>query len=60
MKTYSRNLEKAITKSGQKWTGTHGMRHSYAQNQLEAGKTKSEVSQEMGHNREEITDTYLR
>jgi integrase len=60
MRTYSRNLEKAITKTGQKWNGTHGIRHSYAQSQLEAGKSKLEVSQEMGHNREEITDTYLR
>ena len=59
-RTYTRNLKIAIEKSGQKWTGTHGMRHSYAQSQLEAGKTKLEVSQEMGHNREEITDTYLR
>ena len=60
IKTYSYNLKSAIEKSGQKYTGTHGIRHSYAQAQLEAGKTKSEVSQEMGHNREEITDVYLR
>ena len=59
-RTYTRHLKEAIEKSGQKWSGTHGMRHSYAQSQLEAGKTKLEVSQEMGHNREEITDTYLR
>jgi integrase len=59
-KTYSRNLEKAIIQTGQNFNGTHGIRHSYAQSQLEAGKSKSEVSQEMGHNREEITNIYLR
>jgi integrase len=58
--TYQRHLKEAIEKSGQKWSGTHGIRHSYAQNQIEAGKTKEEVSQELGHNREEIINTYLR
>ena len=58
-RTYSRDLEKAIKKSGQKYNGTHGIRHSYAQKMLE-NHSKAEVSQEMGHSREEITDTYLR
>ena len=59
-KTYSRHLKKAIENLGQKYNGTHGIRHSFAQTQLEAGKTKQEVSYELGHNREEITDVYLR
>ncbi len=59
-KTYSRDLQKEIEKTGQKFNGTHGIRHSYAQNQLELGKTKQEVSEAMGHVREEITNTYLR
>ncbi len=59
-KTYSRDLQKEIEKTGQKYNGTHGIRHSYAQNQLELGKTKQEVSEAMGHKREEITNTYLR
>mgnify|MGYP000853903779 FL=1 len=58
-RTYSRDLEKAIKKSGEKYNGTHGIRHSYAQKMLET-HSKAEVSQEMGHSREEITDTYLR
>lgn len=58
--TYSRDLKKEIEKSGQKFNGTHGIRHSFAQNQLENGKSKAQVSQAMGHTREEITDTYLR
>ena len=58
-RTYSRNLQKKIEESGQKYNGTHGIRHTYAQKMLE-NHTKAEVSQEMGHSREEITDTYLR
>ena len=58
-RTYSREIKKEIEKTGQKYNGTHGIRHSYAQKMLET-HSKAEVSQEMGHSREEITDTYLR
>ena len=58
-RTYSRNLQKKIEESGQKYNGTHGIRHSYAQKMLE-NHSKAEVSKELGHTREEITDTYLR
>ena len=58
-RTYSRDFQKQIEKSGQKYNGTHGIRHSYAQKMLET-HSKAEVSQEMGHSRPEITDTYLR
>lgn len=58
--TYRDQLQKQIERTGQEYNGTHGIRHTYAQNQLEAGKSKSEVSESMGHSREEITNTYLR
>ena len=58
-RTYARDFQKQIEKSGQIYNGTHGIRHSYAQKMLE-NHTKAEVSQEMGHSRPEITDTYLR
>lgn len=58
--TYRDQLQREIEKTGQKYNGTHGIRHSYAQNQLELGKSKQEVAQDMGHSREEITNTYLR
>jgi site-specific recombinase XerD len=58
--TYRDHLQKEIEKSGQKYNGTHGIRHSYAQKELEAGKSKQEVSESMGHSREEITNVYLR
>ena len=58
-RTYARDFQKQIEKSGQKYNGTHGIRHTYAQKMLET-HSKAEVSQEMGHSRPEITDTYLR
>ena len=58
-RTYSRDLQKKIEESGQKYNGTHGIRHTYAQKMLETNP-KIAVSQEMGHSRAEITDTYLR
>lgn len=58
-RTYSRDFQKQIEKSGQKYNGTHGIRHSYAQKMMETN-SKAEVSKEMGHSRAEITDTYLR
>jgi len=59
-KTFSRHLKKAIEKSGQKFNGAHGIRHTFAQDKLEAGASKQEVSEAMGHKREEITHVYLR
>ncbi len=58
--TYRDQLQKAIEKTGQTYNGTHGIRHAYAQKELEAGKSKQEVSESMGHVRPEITNTYLR
>ncbi len=58
--TYRDQLQKAIEKTGQAYNGTHGIRHAYAQKELEAGKSKQEVSEAMGHVRPEITNTYLR
>jgi integrase len=60
VRTYSRYLEREIKATGQTYNGTHGVRHSYAQNLLEQGYSKAEVSKEMGHVREEITNVYLR
>ena len=58
-RTYARDFQKQIEKSEQKHNGTHGIRHAYAQKMLE-NHSKAEVSKELGHIREEITDTYLR
>jgi len=58
--TYRDQLKKAIESTGQKYTGTHGLRHSFAQRKLEEGYSKAQVSEMMGHSREEITNTYIR
>ena len=58
--TYYGQLKREIEKTGQKYNGTHGIRHTYAQKQLELGKSKKEVSEAMGHSREEITNIYIR
>jgi integrase len=58
-RTYARDFQREIEKAKQKYNGTHGIRHAYAQKMLET-HTKAEVSKELGHTREEITDTYLR
>ena len=58
--SYTKELKSEIEKTGQIFNGTHGIRHSFAQRKLEEGYSKAEVSEMMGHNREEITDVYLR
>ena len=58
--TYTRDLRQAVESVGNEWKGTHGVRHTFAQEKLEEGYTKAQVSEMLGHNREEITDVYLR
>lgn len=58
--TYRDQLQKEIIKTGQKYNGTHGIRHTFAQNELEDGKSKKEVSESLGHVRPEIINTYIR
>jgi len=58
--TFSKHLKEAIEKTGQKYNGTHGLRHTYAQRLLKQGYSKLQVSQMMAHNRPDITDTYIR
>lgn len=64
-------LSKAFTTASQKalgWSrGIHGLRHSYVQNRIKDlvhhvpyHEAKAIVSQEVGHFRPDITDTYLR
>ncbi len=57
---YTKYLKIALEKSGQIYNGTHGIRHSYAQDMLKKGFTKEEVSEAMGHQRKEIVNVYLR
>ena len=58
-RTYSREIKKEKEKTGQKFNGSHGIRHAYAQKNIEE-KKQSEVSHELGHSRTEILKVYLR
>lgn len=58
-RTYLREIKKEIEKTGQKFNGSHGIRHAYAQKNIEE-KKQSEVSHELGHSRTEILKVYLR
>ncbi len=65
---YRADLKEAAAKTGQDYEGSHGLRWSWAQERhaelQERGMTYdqslSEVSQEMGHERGDITEHYLR
>jgi len=67
-KAWSRSFGEASQRALEYSTGAHGLRHSYAQERLgevqAQGKSYQQalgvVSQELGHFRPEITETYLR
>jgi integrase len=65
---YREDLKAAAAKTGQEYEGSHGLRWSWAQERhaelQEAGMTYeqslTQISQEMGHERGDITEHYLR
>lgn len=65
---YLYHLKTASEKSNQKYNGSHGLRWNFAQNRMEElqknGKVHEQglviVSQEMGHERADITEHYLK
>ena len=65
---YRADLKEAAAKSGQEYEGSHGLRWSWAQERhaelqergLTYDQSLSEVSREMGHERGDITEHYLR
>ncbi|RLA84021.1 MAG: hypothetical protein DRG78_02610 [Epsilonproteobacteria bacterium] len=66
--SYVKDFKEAVSKAGEKWQGTHGNRYSYARDRItelrKEGLSKQEahlqVSSELGHTREEITEYYLK
>lgn len=66
--TYNRHLKEAGRQAGDRQETSHALRHNFAQNRVNEccknGKTFEEakqiVSLELGHNRPEITEIYLR
>ena len=65
---YRSALQDACAATGQEWTGSHGLRHNYAQDRIHTlvGQgvdycaAKGIVSEELGHHRSEIIEVYLR
>lgn len=65
---YRETLKQSALNTNQRYTGTHGLRWNYAQerfnNLQEQGKSYNEslvkVSQELGHERADITEHYLK
>lgn len=65
---YSNAVRAAAIATGHKPSGTHGLRHNFAQNRMgelqRSGQTYEaalkSVSKEMGHHRPDITETYTR
>ena len=65
---YREALREAIQNTNQEYTGTHGLRYSFAQERLEELKqqgytqeeAKGQVSLELGHSRLDITDHYTK
>jgi integrase len=65
---YRHELKKAAVATNQRYTGSHGLRHSFAQRRLQEclargmGEVaaKLRVAHEMGHSRPAITELYLK
>jgi len=65
---YREALKEAVENTNQTFKGTHSLRYDYANNQHEANlqnglsesESKAEISLNMGHSREEITEHYLK
>jgi site-specific recombinase XerD len=58
--SFAKNMQDSFNKSNSDsgYFHYHGERHAYAQQRIEEGASKIEVSRELGHNRQEVTKTY--
>jgi len=56
--SFAKNMQDSFNKSNNDYFHYHGERHAYAQQRIEEGASKIEVSRELGHNRQEVTKTY--
>jgi len=57
--SFAKNMQNVFNKSNSdSYYHFHGERHAYAQQRIEEGASKIEVSLELGHNRQEVTKIY--
>ncbi len=59
-KEYRETMKEAAEATGNDWHGTHSLRFDYANDQRAEGKTLSEISESMGHGREDVVLRYLK
>ena len=55
---YAQNIKQEFNRINSDKMDYHGERHYYAQSRLEEGATARQVSEELGHHREEILKYY--
>jgi len=55
---YAENIKSVFNKEHNGKMDYHGERHFYAQQRIQEGASRLEVSEELGHSREEITKVY--
>jgi len=56
--SFAKNMQNTFNKNNSDYFHYHGERHAYAQQRLSEGADKLTVSNELGHNREEVTKIY--
>jgi len=56
--SFAKNMQNTFNKTHNEYYHFHGERHAYAQQRIEEGASKIEVSRELGHNRESTTKLY--
>jgi site-specific recombinase XerD len=58
--SFSKNMQNAFNKSNSDYFHYHGERHAYAQQRISEGADRLTVSNELGHNRQEVTRLYAK
>jgi site-specific recombinase XerC len=58
--SFAKNMQNAFNKSNSDYFRYHGERHAYAQQRISEGADRLTVSNELGHNRQEVTRVYAK
>ena len=58
--SFAKNMQDSFNKSNSDYFHYHGERHAYAQQRISEGADRLIVSNELGHNRQEVTRVYAK
>jgi len=58
--SFAKNMQNTFNKSNSDYFHYHGERHAYAQQRISEGADRLTVSNELGHNRQEVTRVYAK